>query len=65
MIQVWLSAIIALSVLAFAAVMALTDHAAIAATLVAIDLVGLTAVFVIGRRYQSRSSSQEPEAQDE
>ncbi|GAA4493299.1 DUF2335 domain-containing protein [Pseudaeromonas paramecii] len=56
---------IALFVLIFAVVMASTNHTGIAMALVAIDLVGLAAVFVLGRVLPSQGSSNDSPPDDE
>jgi len=56
---------IALFVLIFAVVMASTNHTGIAMALVAIDLVGLAAVFVLGRVLPSQGSSNDSSPDDE
>lgn len=60
---------ICLAVLAAAIVLAVAGHPTVAAVLVGLDLVGLAAVFVVGRYFPNRSQAQDesprPELEDE
>ncbi|MBZ6068494.1 DUF2335 domain-containing protein [Aeromonas schubertii] len=53
----WMGFVVAMSVLALACLMAVLGHGVLAGILAGLDLVGLTAVFVVGR-YTSRNEKQ-------